>query len=151
MLKELLKQDSITHLKAGNRMEVTTLRNLVGAIDNREKGGKTPTAMTDQQVETLLRKEVANRRETAAIYLASGNAERAAAETAEADFIDGYLPKMLTEDEAQTIVLDTVDDLLAEGSLTIKDMGRVMKAANAKIAGRFDGKAVSEMVRAQLS
>ncbi|GAA2945384.1 GatB/YqeY domain-containing protein [Glutamicibacter bergerei] len=107
--------------------------------------------MDDQQVEALLRKEVATRRETAITYSENGAPERAQAETAEADFIETYLPKGLSEDEAQAIVSSVMDRLSAEGTLTMKEMGRAMKEVNAEIAGRFDGKAVSTMVRARLA
>ncbi|WP_431709440.1 GatB/YqeY domain-containing protein [Glutamicibacter uratoxydans] len=150
-LKERLHDDSIVHLKAGNELEKTTLRNILSAIGTKEKSGKNPTAMTDQEVETLLRKEVANREETAKIATAEGLSERAERELAEAEFISTYLPKALSRDEAQGIVDRIMAELAADHELTMKDMGKAMRLIGAEIAGRFDGKAVSDMVRAKLS
>lgn len=150
-LKDRLREDSIVHLKAGNELEKTTLRNILSAIGTKEKSGKNPSELNDQDVENLLRKEVANREETARIAAEDGRAERAERELAEAKFISTYLPTMLTEAEAQQIVDGVMDELAADHELTMKDMGPAMKQVGALIAGRFDGKAVSQMVRARLS
>lgn len=150
-LKERLHEDSIVHLKAGNELEKTTLRNILSEIGTKEKSGKNPSAMTDQEVETLLRKEVSNREETARIATAEGMKERAERELAEATFISSYLPQPLSEEQAQGIVDRVMAELAADHELTMKDMGNAMKLVGAEIAGRFDGKAVSQMVRAKLS
>ena len=150
-LKDRLREDSITHLKAGNELEKTTLRNILSAIGTKEKSGKNPSELNDQDVENLLRKEVGNREETAALAAKDGRTELAERELAEAAFISTYLPKMLDEAEAQSIVDKVMAELAADHELTMKDMGQAMKLVGAEIAGRFDGKAVSQMVRAKLS
>ena len=150
-LKDQLREDSIAHLKAGNELEKTTLRNILSAIGTKEKSGKNPAELGDLEVEALLRKEVANREETAAIAAKDGRAERAERELAEAKFISTYLPQMLSEAEAQGIVDQVMSALAAEGELGMKDMGKAMKLVGAEVAGRFDGKALSQMVRAKLA
>ena len=150
-LKNRLREDSITHLKAGNELEKTTLRNILSAIGTKEKSGKNPTELNDAEIENLLRKEVANREETAKIASADDRAERAERELAEAAFISTYLPQMLTEAEARDIVERVMADLAADHDLTMRDMGTAMKQVGAEIAGRFDGKAISQMVRAKLA
>jgi uncharacterized protein YqeY len=151
-LKQQLKSDVITHMKAGDKLALTTLRNVLGEIDTREKSGKTPVELDDAQVTALLQKEAAKRHDTAGIYAAAGEQERAAAEIAEAAVIEAYLPKALSAQEAQALVNEVIADLEAtEGKLTMRQMGVAMKPVTAKIAGRFDGKAVSEMVRARLA
>ncbi len=150
-LKEKLKTDVITHMKAGNKTALTTVRNVLGEIETREKGGKTPVEFDDAQVTTLLQKEAAKRRETAVIYTEAGEADRAAAEVAEAEIIEAYLPHPLTAEEAAGIVDRIITGLVAEqGSLSMRQMGVAMKPVTAEIAGRFDGKAISEMVRQRL-
>ncbi|HJX77950.1 GatB/YqeY domain-containing protein [Glutamicibacter sp.] len=150
-LKEQLRTDSITQLKAGNKMELTTLRNVLGEIETREKSGKTPTELNDAEVEALIRKQVANRHETAKTYTDKGIADRAAAEMAEAAFLEGYLPQALSDDEARSIVDSVMAELSAERELTMKDMGSAMKLINAQVAGRYDGKTLSTLVRAKLA
>ncbi|NQD40129.1 GatB/YqeY domain-containing protein, partial [Glutamicibacter halophytocola] len=79
-----------------------------------------------------------------------GRTELADRELAEAAFISTYLPKMLDEAEARGIVDRVMAELAADHELSMKDMGQAMKLVGAEIAGRFDGKAVSQMVRAKL-
>lgn len=151
-LKEKLKGDVVVHMKAGNRVALTTVRNVLGEIETREKSGKTPVDLDDLQVTALLQKEAAKRRDTAATYSAAGHDDRAQAEIAEAEVIEGYLPKALGGEEAQAIVDEVIAGLKAGGTeLTMRSMGSVMKLVTPRIGGRFDGKAVSEMVKARLA
>jgi len=151
-LKEQLKGDVVVHMKAGNRVALTTVRNVLGEIETREKSGKTPVELDDLQVTALLQKEAAKRRDTAATYSAAGHDDRAQAEIAEAEVIETYLPKALTRAEAEAIVDGVIAELGADSTvLTMRSMGAVMKSVTPKIGGRFDGKAVSEMVKARLA
>ncbi len=150
-LKQQLKTDVVVHMKAGNKVALTTVRNVLGEIETREKGGKTPVEFDDAQVTTLLQKEAAKRRDTAKIYTDAGEADRAAAEISEAEVIEAYLPQPLDADAAAGIVDRIITELEAEqGPLSMRQMGLAMKPITAEIAGRFDGKAISEMVRKRL-
>ncbi|MEE1622555.1 GatB/YqeY domain-containing protein [Zafaria sp. Z1313] len=151
-LKDRLRADMTTHLKSGNKVALTTVRNLLGEINTREKGGKTPVELDDVQVVALLQKEAARRRETAQTYTDAGHSERASAETAEAEVIEGYLPAPLTEDDVVLIVDRAIEEASAGGERPgMRQMGQVMKTVSAEVAGRFDGKRVSELVRARLA
>ncbi|WP_104092490.1 GatB/YqeY domain-containing protein [Arthrobacter sp. GMC3] len=151
-LKQQLKSDVVAHMKAGNKLALTTVRNVLGEIETKEKGGKTPVEFDDAQVTTILQKEAAKRRDTAHIYTEAGESDRAAAEIAEAQVIEGYLPQPLTAAEAEAIVNEAITELEStEGKLSMRQMGLAMKPITAKIAGRFDGKAISEMVRKRLA
>lgn len=151
-LKDRLKGDVVAHMKSGNKVALTTVRNVLGEIETKEKSGKTPVELNDLQVTSLLQKEAAKRRDTAGTYQAAGHVDRAQAEVAEAEVIEAYLPKALTREEAETIVIGVINGLRADGAeLTVRSMGVVMKSVTPKIAGRFDGKAVSEIVKAKLS
>lgn len=151
-LKQRLHADVVIHMKDRNKTALTTVRNVLGEIETREKSGKTPIELDDTQVMALLQKEAAKRRDTARIYTEAGESERAAAEIAEAEVIEAYLPEMLTPAEVEAIVDEAIAALTAGGQeLTIRQMGAVMKPVTAKVAGRFDGKAVSEIVRTRLA
>ncbi|WP_442542396.1 GatB/YqeY domain-containing protein [Arthrobacter sp. KN11-1C] len=151
-LKQRLHADVVVHMKDRNKTALTTVRNVLGEIETREKSGKTPVELDDTQVTALLQKEAAKRRDTARIYTEAGEADRAAAEIAEAEVIEEYLPKMLTPAEVEDIVDEAIAALKAGGTeLSIRQMGAVMKPVTAKVAGRFDGKAVSEIVRNRLA
>ena len=150
-LKERLKEDVVAHMKAGNKTALTTVRNVLGEISTREKSGKTPVELDDAQVTSLLQKEAAKRRDTARIYTEAGEPGRASAEVAEAEIIEAYLPKALTRGEVEAIVDEAIGALQADGQeLSARSIGLVMKPVTAKVAGRFDGRAVSEIVRSRL-
>jgi uncharacterized protein YqeY len=130
-LKERLHADVVSHMKDRNKVALV---------------------LDDAQVTALLQKEAAKRRDTARIYTEAGEAERAAAEIAEAEVIEAYLPKPLTAAEVETIVDEAIAALKADGvELSMRQMGAVMKPVTASVAGRFDGKAVSEIVRNRLA
>ena len=151
-LKERLHADVVTHMKERNKTALTTVRNVLGEIETREKSGKSPIELDDVQVTSLLQKEAAKRRDTAKIYADAGEAERAATEIAEAEVIETYLPRALTAAEVESIVDEVIAGLRSEGvEPGLRQLGAVMKPVTAKIAGRFDGKAVSEIVRSRLS
>ena len=151
-LKERLHADVVIHMKERNKTALTTVRNVLGEIETREKSGKTPVQLDDAQVTSLLQKEAAKRRDTAGIYTEAGQPERAAAEIAEAEVIESYLPKPLSLQEVEAMVDEVIDGLRAEGrELTPRQMGEVMKPVTAKVAGRFDGKEVSQLVRQKLA
>lgn len=151
-LKQQLKSDVVAHMKDGNKTALATVRNVLGEIETREKSGKTPVELDDAQTISLLQKEAAKRRDTAVIYTEAGEPGRASAEIAEAEVIEAYLPQPLTAGEAEAMVNEAITDLeSAQGPLSMRQMGLAMKPITAKIAGRFDGKAVSDMVRKRLS
>lgn len=151
-LKERLHGDVVVHMKDRNKVALTTVRNVLGEIETREKSGKTPIELDDAQVTSLLQKEAAKRRDTARIYAEAGEGDRAAAEIAEAEIIEAYLPKALTRAEVEAIVDAEIDALKAEGQeLSMRSIGAVMKPVTAQVAGRFDGKTVSEIVRSRLA
>lgn len=151
-LKQQLKADVVAHMKDGNKVALATVRNVLGEIETREKSGKAPVELDDLQVTSLLQKEAAKRRETAATYTEAGETARAEAEIAEAEVVETYLPRPLSDAEAEGIVQDVIAELEAAGEpLTLRQMGQAMKSITPRIAGRFDGKAVSDMVRRRLS
>src|SRR6478735_695507 len=73
-------------------------------------------------------------------------------EVADAQVIEAYLPKALSAPEVETIVDEVIEGLRADGTeLSVRHMGAVMKPVTARVAGRFDGKAVSDIVRQRLA
>ena len=143
-----LTADLTTSLKARDTLRTSTLRQLIAAVRHEEKAGSVARELTEDEVLKVLARESKKRRESAQIYADAGAPERAANETAEADIVDEYLPKRLTDDELVALV----DAVVAEtGASSLKDMGAVMKEATARAQGRADGKALSALVRARLA
>lgn len=151
-LRASMAQDASQEQRDAHKIALTTVRNVLGEITTREKSGKTPIEMDDAAVTSLLQKEAAKRRDTAAIYTDAGESARAVAEIAEAEVIEAYLPEPLTEADVVAIVDEVIAGLKASGTeLGPRAMGAVMKPVTAKVAGRFDGKAVSGIVRDRLA
>lgn len=146
-LKSQIQNDITAHMKAGRTFERDTLRLVLGAIQSAEKSGKTPKDFTDTEVEAFLSKQIKTRRDSATIYTEAGATERATKENAEAELLASYLPEPLTETEVQVIVAKVMQSF---ENPTRKDMNSIMKAVNAEVKGRFDGKAISQMVGSKL-
>lgn len=146
-LKATIQTDITASMKAGDNTKRDTLRLVLGEIQSAEKSGKTPKDFSDTELEAFLGKQVKTRRESAKIYEEAGETARAAKETAEADLIASYLPEPMTEADVLAIVEKVVAGFETP---TRKEMGKIMKEVNAEVKGRFDGKAISQMVASRL-
>lgn len=147
-LKEKIQSDIIAHMKSGARFERDTLRYVLGEIQSAEKSGKTPVEFDDLQTEAFINKQVKARRFNAGEFMKAGATDRAELETWEAELLSTYLPQDLTESEATAIVESVMGTY---ENPTKRDMNSIMKAVNVQVRGRFDGKAISDMVKARLT
>jgi uncharacterized protein YqeY len=152
-LKEHLKSDLVTALKAKDTTKLATLRMVLAAVTNEEVAGKEARELTDEEVQRVLTREAKKRKEAAEAFDSAGRAEQAALERAEADVIFEYLPKQLSDDELSALVDEAVAEVTAQlgEPPTQKQMGQVMKAANAKVAGLAEGGRVATAVRTRLA
>ncbi|WP_018637426.1 GatB/YqeY domain-containing protein [Parafrankia elaeagni] len=147
-LKERLRSDLTSALRARDELRLSTLRLAVAAVKDAEVAGDAARELDDAEVEKILAREVRKRREAAEAFAGAGRAEQASREHAEGDVLAGYLPSQLGDEELAAIV----DSVLAELGLSgPKAMGPVMKATQARVAGRADGRRVSDLVRARLT
>lgn len=96
----------------------------------------------------LLQKQVKQRKDSAAIYKEQGREDLAAPELAQAEIIEQFLPKQLTEEEIEQVVERTISQM---GANSMADMGKVMVAVNTELAGKADGKTISNIVKRKLS
>lgn len=149
-LKERLRTDLTTAIKARDSLRSSTLRMVLTAVTNAEVSGKSSRELTDEDVLGVLTSEAKKRREAADAFAEAGREEQAAKERAEADVIADYLPEQLSDEEIRSLVSATVDELgvRADG---MRAMGRVMGALQPKVKGRADGAAVAAAVREQLA
>lgn len=148
-LKATLQTDVTKHLKAGNAVELLTVRNVLGEIERKELAGRERVELTDLEVISILKKQAASRRDNAAIFTDKLNQpDRAAQEIAEAEVIETYLPVGLTEAEATAIVEAAITEV---GATDLSGLGSVMKLVKGEINGRYDGGAVAALVKAKLS
>ena len=145
-LKERIVKDMTAAMKAKEAARLSTLRMVKAAVQNREieKGGP----LTDEETAKLLQSLVKQRRDSVEQYEKAGREELAEKERAEIAVIEEYLPQAATREEIERAVSEAVAET---GATSPKEMGAVMKAALARLAGRnADGRAVSEIVKSKL-
>jgi len=150
VIKDRLRTDLTTSIKARDSLRSSTLRMVLSAVTNAEVAGKEARELSDEDVLGVLTTESKKRREAAEAFDGAGRTEQAAKERAEAEVIAGYLPEQLSEEEITALVSATIDDLGARAD-GMKAMGRVMGALQPRTKGRADGGFVAATVRAQLT
>lgn len=146
-LKQQIISDMTAAMKAQDAARTSTLRMLKAAITNREKEGG--GELIDDDVQKLLRSQVKQRRDSVEQFEKAGRQELADKEKSEITIIETYLPQAASQEEIDQAVTAAIADT---GASSMKDMGAVMKAAMAKLAGKnADGKMISETVKAKIS
>jgi uncharacterized protein YqeY len=147
-LKQQIDNDIKSAMLAKNKEELTALRSVKSLIllAETEKG---VTAEISQETENkLLMKAAKQRKESAEIFQKEGRDELAQKELFELEVISRYLPKQLTEDEIASEVKKIIEQVVAKGP---QDMGKVMGTATKHLAGKADGKMISEIVKKMLA
>jgi uncharacterized protein len=145
-LKQRIIDDMVAAMRAKDALRLSTLRMVKAAMMNRQidKGGE----LTDEELAKMLQSLVKQRRDSVEQYERGGRAELAAKEQAEIAVIEQYLPQAATREEVEQAVVAAIEET---GASSMKEMGAVMKAAQARLAGRAaDGRVVSEIVKAKL-
>jgi uncharacterized protein YqeY len=146
-LSKQIVSDLTAAMKAQDAGRTSTLRMVKAAMMNRqiEKGGE----LDDDDMQKLLRSLVKQRRDSIEQYEKAGRQELVDKEQAEIDVIETYLPQAASQAEIEAAVAAAIAET---GASSMKDMGKVMKAAQAALAGKnADGKMVSEVVKSKLS
>lgn len=144
--KTRLHQDLREALKAGRKVEASTLRLLLSALKNREveKRGQ----LTEPEILQLIVKECNQRREAIGQFRQGRREDLARKEATELELLERFLPKAMTPDELLAKVKEAI---AATGAASLKDMGNVMASLMPQVAGRADGSEVSRLVRQELS
>ncbi|MDH4162276.1 MAG: GatB/YqeY domain-containing protein [Nitrospirota bacterium] len=142
-LREQIDSDIKDAMKSGAKDKVSALRMLSAAIKNKMIE-KRPAELTDSDVQDTVRSLIKQRRDSIDQFTKAGRQDLADKETAEAAFLEVYLPKQLPREEVERMVREAISQTGAQGA---KDMGKVMKAVQPVIAGRADNKLVSELVK----
>ena len=133
-------------MREKNEAKLASLRSVLTAIKNREK--EVRRSLEDPEVISLISTQIKQRKESIDHYRKAGREDLVKAEESELKILEGYMPKQLSAEEMS----QALDEVIAEvGAVSLKDMGKVMKAAMAKLAGRADGRAINQMVKEKLS
>ena len=151
-LKAQLRSDLTAAMKARDELVKSTLRMTLTAIGTAEVAGTEARELSDDEVLKVIAKEAKKRAESAEAFAAAGRAELAAQERAEGEVLDRYLPTQLSDDELAAIAATAVEETTAElgEKPGPRQMGQVMKKANAAAAGRADGGRIAAAVKSLL-
>jgi uncharacterized protein YqeY len=152
-MKEQLRTDLTAAMKARDELVKATLRMTLTAIGNAEVAGEQARELSDDEVLKVIAKEAKKRAESAEVFAGAGREELAAQERAEGEVLARYLPTQLSDDELAAIARTALDETAAElgEQPGPRQMGQVMRRANAAAAGRADGGRVAAAVKALLT
>lgn len=146
-LKDQLMVDIKAAMIAKDSVKLNTLRFLHAAIKQKEIDSR-PNPLTADDVMAVLKKLVKQRKESIDQFATAGRTDLVEQETAELKVMEVYMPAQMTREQIEQIVTDVIAET---GAKTVKDMGTVMKAVQAKTAGSADGKTISEVIKSKLN
>ncbi|MDH4099883.1 MAG: GatB/YqeY domain-containing protein [Nitrospirota bacterium] len=141
-LSERFDEELKSAMKGGDKVRVSTLRMVKASVKNTEIDRGHP--LEDGEVIDLLMTLCKQRKESIAQFEKGGRQDLADQETQELGVLQSFLPEPLSPEEIEAKVRETISEVGASGP---KDMGAVMKAIKPRIAGRADGKLVSDIVK----
>ena len=151
MIRDDIKAATIAAMKGGDKDTTATLRMVSAAVKNRDievRTGGAPPASDDQLVTEVLQKMVKQRRESVDIYRKNGREDRAQVEEAEIAVIERFLPRQLSDAEAEAQIRAIVTET---GASSMKDMGRVMALVKERLGGAIEPARASALVKATLA
>jgi hypothetical protein len=150
MIRDEIKAALVTAMKGGDKAATGTIRLIQSAIKNRDIELRTSSGTTDDDlvVTEVLQKMIKQRRESAELYRKGNREELAATEEAEIAVIERFLPRQMSDEEANAAIQAIIADTGASG---MKDMGKVMGEVKSRLAGQIDPARASAMVRSALA
>ena len=146
MLEEKILSDYKEAMKARDAFKSSVLSFLRADVINVQVSKK-KNALDDSEVIAVIKKQIKQRQDSIEQFTKGERLEMAQKEKKELELLKTYLPPELSADEIKKIIEESVLSTAASG---IKDMGKVMKEVNVKIAGQADGKLVSDLVKERL-
>jgi len=146
-LEEIVNGDLKTAMKAKDQAALRGIRAIKAAILLAKTDGSGLDLTPEREIQ-LLQKLVKQRSDSAEIYETNGRNDLAAIEREEIDAIKKYLPEQLEGEALEKIIQEIIT---SSGASSVKDMGKVMGIANKQLAGKADGKMISELVKKLLA
>lgn len=146
-LRDKIMADVKSAMVSKDTIKLNTLRFLQSAIKNKEIELR-PNPISLDDVMAVIKKIVKQRKESIEQFSTAGRQDLVDQETAELKVMEAYMPAQLSKDQIEILVADVI---AATGAKSIKDMGTVMKEAQARSGGQADGKMLSEIIKAKLN
>lgn len=148
MLIDDIRDDMKAAMKAKDAVTLRTLRSVIAAVQEAQTAGKEAIELDDAGVEKVIAAQAKMRTEAADAYDEGGRTDQAASERKELAVLERYLPEKLSDDELDALI----DRVLADNGFSEKaQMGQAMKAVNAEVAGRAEGRVVADKVKGKLT
>lgn len=147
-LFDQISKDIITAMKTKDAVRRDALRNVKKVFIEAKTAPGANDELTDVDAIKILQKLSKQGREAADIFIKQGRQDLADAELSQVAVYSDYLPKPMTDAELQSAVSAIIEEL---GVTSVKEMGKVMGIASKKLAGKADGRAISECVKKLLS
>src|SRR5690554_379480 len=133
---------------ARDKVRLDTLRGIKKELLEAKTAKDAPDELTEEMVIAILQRMVKQRKESADIYASSGRDELAENEIEQMNVIREYLPEQLSEEELEAAIKKII---LETGATSMKEMGKVMSVATKELAGKAEGRAISDQVKKLLS
>jgi hypothetical protein len=147
-LKDKITGDMTAAMKAKDTNRLSVLRMAKAALMNEQNKKGADYVLTDEESAKVLQSLVKQRKDSIEQYEKAGRTELAEKEQSELAVLEDYLPQAASQQEIEQAVAEAIQET---GASSIKEMGAVMKAAQAKLAGKSaDGRLISETVKAKL-
>lgn len=148
MLFDQISKDIVVAMKAKDKVALEALRNIKKVFLEAKTAPGSDGELTDEAALKIIQKLAKQGRDVATLYTSQNRQDLADAELAQVEVIERYLPQPMTEEEIES----SVRDIIAQtGAQSIKDMGKVMGIANKQMAGKAEGKTISEIVKRLLA
>ena len=147
-LFDQISEDIKTAMKARDKVRLETLRNIKKVFLEAKTAPGANDTLSDADALKIIAKLAKQGKETATTYTQAGRQDLADAELAQVEVLESYLPKQLSQEE----IAAEVKKIIAEvGATSMKEMGRVMGTASKLLAGKADGRVISEIVKKLLA
>ena len=143
-LFDMVSKDIVAAMKAKDKVRLEALRNIKKVFIEAKTAPGANDTLDDAAAMKILQKLAKQGNDSAALYKSQNREDLAEAEMAQVAVIESYLPKPLSTEEIEAAVREIIAQT---GATSIKEMGKVMGAANKALAGKADGKTISEIVK----
>ena len=147
-LFEKVSEDIKNAMKAKDKVALETLRNVKKCFLEAKTAPGANDTLTDADALKIMQKLVKQGNDSAGVYAGQGRQDLADAELAQVAVIERYLPKQMTAEELENVLKEIIAQVGAAGP---KDMGKVMGVASKSLAGKAEGRAISEAVKRLLN
>ena len=147
-LFEKVSEDIKNAMKAKDKVALETLRNVKKCFLEAKTAPGANDTLTDADALKIMQKLVTQGKDSAGVYAGQGRQDLAVAELAQVAVIERYLPKQMSAEELENVLKGIIAEVGATGP---KDMGKVMGVASKRLAGKAEGRAISEAVKSLLN